>query len=285
MKIAFVTYCKSLDLTPSDKLLVKPLESFGHQVVAAPWDNPEIDWRQFDVLILRSCWNYHLKIDKFLRWLDNVSQLGIKLWNPYQIVRWNIDKKYLFELEKKGIAIIPTKLIKKNSHEPLENFFRDLTCQELVIKPVIGAMAENIIKVNEVEAVSKQKKFRTFLKQTDYLIQPLMPEIYQGEISMVFLGKKFSHAAIKRPKQGEFRVNYRFGGRFERTDLSGDVIDQAKKIIDKVKGNLLYARVDGIVRNGKFLLMELELVEPHLFLDLYPPSALQFASKFENLNK
>src|SRR3989338_2501792 len=124
MNIAFVTYDKSPRFTPSDKLLVKPLESFGHKLFPAPWDNPEIDWQKFDVLILRSCWNYHLHIDGFLSWLKKIKKLGIRLWNPYQIVLWNIDKRYLFDLEKKGIGIIPTKLIKKMQFLPSRSIFQ-----------------------------------------------------------------------------------------------------------------------------------------------------------------
>jgi len=285
MNIAFVTYAKSPRFTPSDKLLVKLLESFGHKLFPAPWDNPKIDWREFDVLILRSCWNYHLHIDGFLSWLNDIRQLGLKLWNPYQIVRWNIDKKYLFNLEKKGIEIIPTKLMKKNSSLSLKEIFSQTNWQEIVVKPTVGGMAEGIFWVAKDHALRKQKEFSALLKHNNCLIQPLIPEIYGGEISMIFFGKEFSHAVIKRPRHREFRVNYRFGGTFKKIDLSADVIDQGQKIIDSIKGKLLYARVDGIIRYGKFLLMELELVEPHLFLDLYPPAALQFASKFENFSK
>src|SRR3989338_1610696 len=178
MKIAFVTYAKSPGLTPSDKLLVKPLEMFGHQLFPAPWDNPKIDWREFDVLILRSCWNYHLYVDGFLFWLNNVKQLGLKLWNPYQIVRWNIDKRYLFDLEKKGIEIIPTKLIKKNAVSTLKKYFSDFNCQELIVKPTIAASAYKISRFLVSEAESKQIDFQQLLTQTDCLIQPLMKEIF-----------------------------------------------------------------------------------------------------------
>ncbi|KKS45187.1 hypothetical protein A2781_03180 [Candidatus Gottesmanbacteria bacterium RIFCSPHIGHO2_01_FULL_42_27] len=285
MNIAFVTYAKSPRFTPSDKLLVKPLESFGHKLFPAPWDNPEIDWQKFDVLILRSCWNYHLHIDGFLSWLKKIKKLGIRLWNPYQIVLWNIDKRYLFDLEKKGIGIIPTKLIKKNAVSTLKKYFSDFNCQELIVKPTIGASAYKINRFLVSEAEIRLKDFQQMLTQTDCLIQPLMKEIFEGEISMIFLGKKFSHAILKQPRQDEFRVQIELGGTEELTNLSPELIKQGQKIIDSIKGNLLYARVDGIIHDGKFMLMELELVEPHLFLDLYPPSALQFASKFENFSK
>ena|SRR3989338_8148788 len=284
MKIAFVTYAKSPGLTPSDKLLVKPLEMFGHQLFPAPWDNPKIDWREFDVLILRSCWNYHLYVDGFLFWLNNVKQLGLKLWNPYQIVRWNIDKKYLFDLEKKGIEIIPTKLIKKNSSLSLKEIFSQTNWQVIVVKPIVGASAFNIIRIKKSETEDGQKALKLLLQQNDCLIQPLMKEIFEGEISMIFLGKKFSHAIIKLPREDEFRVQIELGGTEELTNLSPELIKQGQKIINAVEGNLLYSRVDGIVRDRKFLLMELELVEPHLFFDLHPPSALQFAQVFQDLS-
>ena len=155
----------------------------------------------------------------------------------------------------------------------LKEIFSQTNWQVIVVKPIVGASAFNIIRIKKSETEDGQKALKLLLQQNDCLIQPLMKEIFEGEISMIFLGKKFSHAIIKLPREDEFRVQIELGGTEELTNLSPELIKQGQKIINAVEGNLLYTRVDGIVRDGKFLLMELELIEPELWFRYYPEAA------------
>ena len=252
-------------LTASDSLLIKPLTSLGFQIKAVPWDDEKVRWEQFDTLILRSCWNYHLVPEKFLSWLDLIEKQGIKLWNPYKIVRWNINKKYLFDLKKKGIDIVPTKLINSGKTFDFKKNIHEFNTDDLIIKPVIGASAYG------VKRISKNTKFT--LPAGDYLVQPFLKEIYDGEYSLIFFNKKFSHAVIKIPNAKDFRTQPELGGTEKLIQPDKKIIKQAQIILEKIDSPLLYARVDGLLINGKFILMELELIEPHLFLDLLPRSA------------
>ena len=102
-KLGFVTYKKYPRLTQSDILLAKSLEVSDYHVQNVPWDDERTEWEEYDTLILRSCWNYHLQVDNFYSWLKKIEDAGIKLWNPYSIVRSNLNKTYLFDLERKGI--------------------------------------------------------------------------------------------------------------------------------------------------------------------------------------
>ncbi|KKS96043.1 MAG: hypothetical protein UV73_C0012G0071 [Candidatus Gottesmanbacteria bacterium GW2011_GWA2_43_14] len=283
MKIAFITFRDVPALNPGDKLLVKPVESLGHQVFAVPWDRKATDWSSFDAVIPRSCWNYHLKFADFLSWLNSVSRSGPKILNPLEIIRWNAYKTYLFDLEKKGVEIIPSVLVKKNSPSIPEDIFYKFKSEELVIKPTVGASAFNIISVKKSELKYKLKDLDRVLRHSDCLIQPLFEEIYGGEISMVFIDKEFSHAVIKRPRKNEFRVQIELGGTEKPVKLPGEVINAGKKIIDNVAGDLLYARVDGLINKGRFILMELELIEPYLFVEFHPPSAFRFAEALNRL--
>lgn len=278
--IGLVTYSISPKLTKSDALLVKPLEEKRFTVKVVPWDGQNIDWGQFDSLILRSCWNYHLSIEKFLTWLSTIEEMGISIWNPPEIIRWNAKKTYLFDLEKKGIQIVPTKFIQKNSSTSLKKIFEELKSDELVVKPTIGASAYGVFNVGKEEMNKKQKNFITLLAHSDCLVQPLMKDIQHGELSIVFIGKQFSHAVRKIPRKGEFRTNYEFQATETLVDIDPTIIEQAKQGIDAVPGNLLYGRVDGLIQNGKFILMELELIEPHLFFDLYLQAKETFANIF-----
>src|SRR5690242_9773011 len=109
--IGFVTYTSSPNFTSSDNILRTSLETSDFQVKAVAWDDLSVNWSSFNTLVLRSCWNYHLKINEFNMWLDRIHVEKITLWNPCNVVRWNIHKSYLLELEQKGIPIIPTSLI------------------------------------------------------------------------------------------------------------------------------------------------------------------------------
>src|SRR4030042_2037048 len=100
--VGLITYCQSPELTPSDQLLVEPLKKLGFNPVAVPWDDENVNWSAFDVLIFRSCWNYHLQYKKFIEWLNHLEKLHIPVWNPIPIIKWNSNKIYLKDLEYKG---------------------------------------------------------------------------------------------------------------------------------------------------------------------------------------
>lgn len=248
--VALVTSTTYPKLSESDTFLLEPLKKEGIIAHAVAWDKQEADWALFDAIILRSCWNYPAKYKQFLAWLSNLQHLNANVWNPVNIVRRNSKKTYLFDLEKKGIPIIPT------------------AC-EFVTKPIVGNSALGVSK-------SSQKG--------EFLWQPLVPEVMaEGEYSFVFIGGKLTHAVLKTPKKGDFRANVQFGATEKRITPSKILARQAQRVLDAIDTNLLYARVDGINRNGTFLLMELELIEPHLFFDMNPKAADVFAHAVKKL--
>lgn len=258
--VGFVTYTKEPELTASDRLLQKAFKDNHISVQAVPWDADEIEWSSFSALIIRSCWNYHQVPTKFFTWLEQISQLDILVWNPVEIVRWNSHKAYLLELEQQGIPIIPTSILKPNTST--ESIFEETGYAEIIIKPSIGASSEGVKHLHKGEKIQIT---------TEMLIQPYMKEITQGELSVVFFGDDYSHTVIKYPgKEALYRPDQ-------------DIINQATEIVKKIPAKLLYARVDGIIVKGKFILMELELIEPHLFIDLYPQAADSFVRRFLSL--
>ena len=283
-KLGFVTYKKYPRLTQSDILLAKSLEVSDYHVQNVPWDDERTEWEEYDTLILRSCWNYHLQVDNFYSWLKKIEDAGIKLWNPYSIVRSNLNKTYLFDLERKGIEIIPTLHIKKGSNIYIEDILKKNNWEEIVIKPTIGVDAYHILKTNYLDALAKQKDLDKLLENSDILIQPLIEEIKNGELSIIFFGNNYGHTVLKKPAKNDFRTNYDLGGSIEIAEIKPNILSQVKKIVGSIVKDILYARVDGVIIKGKFVLMELELIEPHLFLDLYPNSAELFAKRFSELN-
>lgn len=242
MLIALVTWSGLPELAPDDRLLRDALIRRGIDVHAAVWDDSRVDWRTFDAIVVRSTWDYHKRIDEFRAWLDSME--GLPLWNPPALLRWNIHKSYLLDLQARGVNIVPTLLVR-----------------DFIVKPAVSATA-----------------YRTERHTTDHdvLVQPFVPEIVaDGELSFVFLGRKFSHAVRKRPGNDDFRVQTEFGGSVEPFAPSADLLAQAEGIAATLGEEWLYARVDCVVRDERLMLMELEATEPSLFLDA--ESAERFA--------
>jgi glutathione synthase/RimK-type ligase-like ATP-grasp enzyme len=269
-RIAFVTYSTNPEFAPDDLEVVHALNLRGVQVQAIPWDGNFTDWNSFDLVILRSCWNYHLHPKKFLLWLNDLQTNQVNLLNPVSTVRWNLHKKYLAELDRQGVRLPPTQWLIKGATINLKELLQQKGWSKAVVKPAISATAHNTFVVSVEDIEQHQPIMNQLLDQSDLLIQKFVPEIKQGEYSLIFFHKKFSHAVLKKPKPGDFRVQHDFGGSYSFIVPSDEVIKQAASILTNIQEPLLYARVDGVLVNGQFLLMELELIEPVLFFQQAP---------------
>lgn len=285
-KVGFVTFKDSPNLSDSDILLMEPMAKYGYKIIPAAWDDETINWTKFHCLVFRSCWNYHYNTAKFVEWLDKLEKFNVKTWNPLKIVKWNLNKFYLQDLNNKGVSTIPTVYVKQGYPENLKCLMEKSDWNEVVIKPTIGASGYKIFKSTLSEAAQNQKNFDKLVNIVDVMVQPLIPELVNhGETSMIFINKKFSHAVNRSPKPGDYRSNYEFGGREERiNNLDKNIVEAGKSIVEKINSPLLYARVDGVEKDNRFLLMELELIEPYLFLDIAKETLENFAKEFEKIN-
>jgi glutathione synthase/RimK-type ligase-like ATP-grasp enzyme len=277
-KIAFVTYSTKPDFASDDLPVVDLLRSKSIEVQSLPWDGDSDKWNTFDSVVIRSCWNYHLHSEKFMQWLDRMESQKAKLLNSAKTVRWNLHKGYLQELERKGVPLPETIWLKKGADANLSQLITEKNWEKAVVKPAISATAFNTFLVSKEEAHQLQLKFAEQLQDADMLVQKFMPEVQQeGEWSLIFFDKKFSHAVIKRPAAKDFRVQNDFGGSAELASPPHFALGQAEKILSLIDEPLLYARVDGVISNNQFLLMELELIEPMLFLADGKDAAERFA--------
>ena len=277
-QIALVTYYGYPHLTESDKLLVKPLQDLGFDPQAVVWNDKKVDWSKYSCIVIRSCWDYHYKYQQFLDWLSQLEKANLQVWNSIDIIRWNSDKKYLIDLENQGVAIIPTFWVNRGKNIILKEIYIKFNVSQLIIKPTVGAYSYEIFKADDNDYNRAQSRLDKLLVKADVMIQPFMDEVLtEGEFSFVFINGKFSHAVLKRPKKGDFRSIIEFGASETKVKPNKKLLDQANSLLKNVKSPLLYARVDGINHNGKFQLMELELIEPHLFFDLNPYSPILFA--------
>lgn len=272
MNIALVT-CESLTqyaaptVEDEDSLLTRYLREQGHQVTPRVWTNPAVDWAGYDKVVVKSPWDYFDRVDDFYAWLDRMDATGISLLNPSGIIRWNADKKYLRDMEQAGVKIVPTHWLPKGSEVVIDELFGKLGSDQLVVKPAVSGGAKNTFTLTRPETAERLPQLTELVQHDDFLVQPFQPQIQtEGEWSLIYLGGQFSHCVLKTPKSGDFRVQHYLGGGIEPREAPAHLRQAADAIIAQFAQGCLYARVDGVDADGEFLLMELELIEPFLYL-------------------
>ncbi|MCW5875526.1 MAG: hypothetical protein KIS85_01470 [Anaerolineales bacterium] len=277
-RIAFVTDTSFPDLTEGDRLGVDALRPHGVVVEAAIWHDPAIDWTAFDLVVLRSTWDYHLRLAEFAAWLDALDAQQVQVCNPTDVIRWNMEKTYLSDLQDAGVTVLPSVWLPQGARADLADLLAEKGWTQAVIKPVVSANAHETLRAAGSDAAVVQPKFAELLQNGGVIVQEFAPEIQRhGEWSFMFFNGEYSHAAIKRPQAGDFRVQLDYGGGFAAIEAPPELVTQAAGVLEAIETELLYARVDAIERDGQLLLMELELIEPYLFLELDPAAPARFA--------
>jgi glutathione synthase/RimK-type ligase-like ATP-grasp enzyme len=280
-RIAFVTSEALVELIPGDKLLAEAFLEAGIRVVPAIWDDPSVRWDRFDLILLRSPWDYYKKAEAFLEWLSVLERENAFVLNPISLVRWNLQKNYLATLSAQGVPIVPTVFIERGQVLSLSSMLEEKAWETAIIKPQISAGAFETWTCTKQGATPQQKKFEEATLVRPTMVQPLIPEVTQkGEWSLMFFGDKFSHAVVKRAAAGDFRVQSEFGGSVQHQSPSEPLMEVASHAI-KVASQVspwLYARVDLVETAGGPLLMELEMIEPELFFEYEAGSAERFVT-------
>ncbi len=283
-RIAFVTYGEQSELTADDALAAARLvASAGVSVEAIPWDRADVRWNDFAAVVLRSTWDYHRRPEEFRRWLTMLESAQALVFNPTRLLRWNMEKTYLRELEAAGIAVVPTVWLPPGAKVDLPRLLGGKQWERAVIKPVISASADETWMIRRSEASTPEEKERLerLLARAGVMIQPFVEEIVTlGEWSMIFFNGEYSHAIVKRPAAGDFRVQAQYGASRRSVRAHRHLIKEARAIIDAAVSLTgeplpLYARVDGVISGTteRFLLMELELIEPELVFASSPNEA------------
>ncbi len=279
VKIAFATSDEFPHLTEDDLLAVKALEKHDIRVKAAIWSDPAVDWTSFSAVVIRSCWDYHRMPNDFKSWLDRLEQSNVNLYNPYEIVRWNMTKTYLNDLQKRGVPVLDSVWLTDGVGKNLNSIMLEKGWDQVVVKPVISAAAKDTENIRLENASDYQHEFEALLNRGGVIVQDFAEEIKAvGEWSLTFFNKEYSHSVIKKPQEGDFRVQFDFGGKTHSAEAPDHLVQQAQEIVNSIQGELLYARVDGIERSNILILMELELIEPHLFFELNAQAPTRFAN-------
>jgi glutathione synthase/RimK-type ligase-like ATP-grasp enzyme len=275
---AFVTYAKAPELTADDRVAADELRSRGVEVFAAAWDDPNVAWDEFDVVVLRSCWNYHLHAARFLEWVGRLAGAGVPVVNRPDVVRWNFEKTYLRDLAQRGVPVVPTVWLDRGDDADLAAILERERWPRAVVKPTVSLSAYRTWITSPGRAEADGEAVRELLARGGVMVQPFVDEVVtEGEWSFVFFGGEYSHAVLKRPAAGDFRVQSDFGGAKTLARPEARLVAAARAALDAAGGPLPYARVDAVESGGGLLLMELELIDPELFFSKDPGAAERFA--------
>jgi glutathione synthase/RimK-type ligase-like ATP-grasp enzyme len=276
---ALATSAKVPDLTDDDRLLVAALAASGIRSEPAIWNDDALNWEQYAAVVIRSTWDYHLHLDAFLAWLDRLESLDVRVINAPSLVRWNAEKGYLRDLADRDIAIVPTRWVERGERSSLADILRETGWSDVVVKPAVSASAHQTWRMLAGDVRSREGEFASMVETGRVLVQPFLEAIQtEGEWSLLFYGGEYSHGVLKRPRRDDFRVQQAHGGTSDALEPHRDVIDQARRALEAAGQPTQYARVDGCVVDGQFVLMELELIEPDLFLRAHPAAPTRLAA-------
>jgi len=274
--ICFVTCRRWPDISDSDRLVAAALERRGATVVGRAWNAPDAGFDGFDAVVLRSNWDYHHAPDDFAAWLDRWERAGTRIWNPPALVRWNLTKAYLLELGRAGLDVADTVILETPAALPGAMAERGWTTA--VIKPLISASGHDTLMVSRADAGGAVDALASGRIRWPAIAQAFVPEIRSaGEWSLVAIDGAVTHAALKRPAPGDFRVQSSYGGTSAAAAPPDSALRAARRVLAALPVPPLYARIDGVETARGFVLMEVEVNEPGLFFPLAPAAAERFA--------
>lgn len=275
-KIAFATCSEIPEFDPSpfcgDHLVAAYLESKGFQVDPVSWENTAVDWSKYSAVVIRSTFTYVNHDQQFQNWIKSLQSQGITVINHPELILWNMHKSYWAELEQKGVRIIPTRFYERNdcsnSEKPVpkvKDVMEENQWKSAIIKPSIGNNSLWTKVIKDIEKADEvQTQFQCLLSERDMMIQKYIPEVTSfGEWSLMFFDNNFSHAVVKQ-----------FSG---RTVTSSEIVEEppseilqfAHSVVKSLDNHHVpvYSRIDCVCHNEEMMLMELELIECHLFLE------------------
>jgi len=267
-----------------DKILKDALEKVGLTVIKVDWARKDFDWHSVDYAVFRSTWDYAERFREFSTWCEDVMKKTV-LINPYQQIRWNMDKHYLQDLEQKGINIPDSVFIEPGQKITLSELHNAYGWTITVLKPAISAGGRHTYKLHKDHLEDYESVFQELITEESMMLQPFLKNVsLKGELSLMMMNGQFTHAVIKKAKAGDFRVQDDFGGSVESHQATQEEIAFAQNVMNACEPLPLYARVDIVWDNDDQLaLSELELIEPELWFRLYPAAADVLAEGVLNL--
>ena len=278
-RIALLTLEDRAGYVIDDELAIAELTRRGSDVREIPWSRDGTDWSAFDLVIVRTTWDYHKRPTEFLAELARIEASGTVLENPRALIAWNLDKRYLRDLAARDVPIVPSVWSAGGTAATFNALFDELGASEIVVKPSISANALDTFRLQTpLTPPLCDTLMRTFADRA-WLAQPFVQSIVDdGELSIFYFDGQLSHAVQKVPESGDFRVQEEHGGRIAAVSVTDEVRCAADHAIRAVAPTPFQARVD-LVRldDGSLALMELELIEPSLYFRMDEGAPGRFA--------
>jgi glutathione synthase/RimK-type ligase-like ATP-grasp enzyme len=275
MRIALVTCDRFPSLYGDEQALPAAFSAAGHDAVVAVWSDARVDWRRFDRVVIRNTWDYFERIDEFTGWLDRLDGAGVRLCNPLPLLRWNLDKRYLVELAARGVRVVPTELVERGARVDLPALIARCGFGDAIVKPTVSGGSYRTHRFAAADARAHQAALDEIVAASAAMVQPFVPEIAsEGEWSLLFFAGELSHTVLKCPAAGDFRVQVQYGGSYEAATPPPSLVDDARAAVAALPVAPDYVRIDGVRRDDRLVLMEVEAIEPYLFLPFAPPEAV-----------
>jgi glutathione synthase/RimK-type ligase-like ATP-grasp enzyme len=261
-----------------DYLVQEALIKEGLNTLRLAWDDSDFDWATTKSILFRTTWDYFDRFNEFSEWLQLVSQ-KTQLLNSEHIIKWNVDKHYLNELKQKKVHVAETFFIEQGSSLSLKSIHKQLGWNDTVLKPCISGAGRHTYKLSNETLNTYEPIFKSLILKESMMLQPFQYQIIiKGEISMILINGKYTHAILKKAKAGDFRVQDDFGGSVHDYNPSKEEIAFAENAINACPELPVYARVDIFTDNdNKIALSELELIEPELWFRYNPDAAIKLA--------
>ena len=253
-------------IAKEDDLLLSACKKHGISAKLVAWDDNNFDWSSTKTVLIREVWDYFHRFKEFEQWLELVSS-KTRLINDAAIIKWNWDKHYMADVEKNGVAIVPTIFIEVGDQRSLSEIISSSGWDECILKPCISGGARHTYKLNASTCSEYEKIQAELIQEEPMMLQPFIESIgTKGEVSFIVINGKYEHAVLKKAKAGDFRVQDDWGGTLHEYQISAKEIRLAEAIVAKSCPEAYYARVDLVWgSNDELLLGELELIEPELW--------------------
>lgn len=285
-RLGFLTAPHLAHLTADDLLVTPYLQGHGIEVVPVIWSEPLSLDASLDALVMRSCWGYYSTAERFRQWLESLKTQALPVYNPVDVMLHNLDKRYLLELQAADWPIVPTRAIWPGDNplslsEALAALRAETGWESLIVKPMVSASGHATYRLGPQDPVPSELVAQL---EVGLLVQPFVADIHHGgEWSLIFFAGRFSHAVNKRPDPAHHLVQEEHGGVTVAAAPPPEFLDLATALVRQRCADCLYARVDGLRVAGHYAIMELELLEPSLYLAHEPGAPARWAQVLQNV--
>lgn len=271
MRIGFLTTKEMPDMMSYDQEVIARIKQQNVACEVIFWEEvleqSPASLQRFQLIVFRTVWNYYKNAEQFVRLLDLLEASGVPAVNPLDIIRWNMEKSYLKKLMDEGYDVIPTVF---SNGDPQKTFeaAQQQNWEKMVLKPMISGGSYHTYVLKKGDEAQYQQYIQEHFVNRPFMLQEFIPGITEGEISTITFSNGYTYSVTKVPKAGDYRVQFNYGGQYRAHETPAEIKRIAEKIFDRQERRTLYQRLDGVWHNGKFLIMEVELLEPDLYLNL-----------------